>query len=131
MHQSTGRLPVCGCTITHGKHVKNKPSTSMTHVVCELKLYVQFRGHPCIHAQGNWVAIGCAVVYYAQAAHASTVLELNVGILVLHLRHKILDSFPHQVTPVALTGFSLMRGMMVVIMITIFLIYFGSLFVCK
>ena len=33
--------------------------------------FVHLWGHPCIHAQEtNWVAMGCAVVYYAWAAHA-------------------------------------------------------------
>ena len=48
---------------------KIKPSTSLTVVACATKLRSVVRSsmHPC---PGNWVAIGRAVVYYAQAAHA-------------------------------------------------------------
>ena len=47
----------------------NKPSTLMTHVAWETKLYSVARSsmHSCL---GNCVAIGRAVVYYARAAHA-------------------------------------------------------------
>ena len=40
----------------------------MTRVACESKLRLVIRSsiNPC---QGNWVAIGLTVVYYAQAAH--------------------------------------------------------------
>ena len=47
----------------------------MTHVVCESKLRSVVRSsiHPC---QGNWVAIGHTVVYYAGAVHAfSAIIE--------------------------------------------------------
>ena len=48
---------------------KNKPSTAMTQVACESKLRSVVRSsmHPCPE---NLIAIGRAVVYYAQAAHA-------------------------------------------------------------
>ena len=41
----------------------------MTHVVCESKLRLVVRSsmHPC---PGNWMTIGHAVVYFAQAAHS-------------------------------------------------------------
>ena len=39
----------------------------MTHVSCESKLHLVVR---LIHAPGNWVAIGCTVVYYDRSAHA-------------------------------------------------------------
>ena len=65
LHLSTRRPPLPGCTNTHGKHVKNKPSTSMTyvHVVCDSKLrsVVRLSMHPC---PGNWMAIDRAVMYY-------------------------------------------------------------------
>ena len=42
LHQTTGRLPVRGCTNTVETPMdymsKNMPSTSMTHVACESKL---------------------------------------------------------------------------------------------
>ena len=43
---------------------KNKPSTPMAHVACESKLCLVMRSsmHPC---QGNSVAIGRVVMYYA------------------------------------------------------------------
>ena len=40
---------------------QSMPSTSMTHVNCESKLR---------SGTGNWVAIGCTVVYYARTAQA-------------------------------------------------------------
>ena len=48
---------------------KNKPNTSMTHVAYDLKLRSVVRSsmHPCQH---NWFAVGRAVVFYVQAAHA-------------------------------------------------------------
>ena len=41
----------------------------MPNVACEslLRAFVRTSMHPC---PGNWVAIGCAVVYYARDAHA-------------------------------------------------------------
>ena len=48
---------------------RNKSSASMTDVACKSKLRLVVRSfmHPC---PGNWVAIGCAGVYYARASHA-------------------------------------------------------------
>ena len=48
---------------------ENNPDTSMTHVACESKLRLVIRSsiHPC---QGNCVAFGRTVVYYAGDAHA-------------------------------------------------------------
>ena len=50
---------------------ENKSSTPMTHVACKAKLLsvVKLSMHPW---PGNWVSIGCAVVYYAQAVHVSS-----------------------------------------------------------
>ena len=69
LHQLAERLPVPGCTKTHGYHVKNKPSTSMTQRACESKLPAIIRSsmHPC---PGNKATIGCMVVYDARAANA-------------------------------------------------------------
>ena len=47
--------------------------------------------HPC---QGNWVAIGRAVVYCARAAHASCA-ELNAGTVLPIVHQNIIFSFSH------------------------------------
>ena len=54
---------------------KNKPSTSMSHLACELKLcsIVRSSMHPCPR---NWMAIRHVVVYFARTAHA-TVLSIS------------------------------------------------------
>ena len=59
---------------------KHKSSTSITYVACEsmLRSVVRSSMHPC---QGNWVAIGRAVIYYAWAAQA-----LRAGIKCRHSR---------------------------------------------
>ena len=66
------RPGVCQCRVVQtpiANMSKNKPSTSMTHVACESKLRPVARSsvQPCL---GNWVAIRCAVLYYARSAHA-------------------------------------------------------------
>ena len=65
-------------------------SISMTHVVSESKLRLVVRScmHPC---PGNWVAIGHAVVYFAQAP-THLVQELNVG-TVYYFSFHFLNSF--------------------------------------
>ena len=52
----------------HGKHVKNTSGSSVTHVACKSKLrsVVRLSMYPC---PGNWMAVGCAVVYYARTDH--------------------------------------------------------------
>ena len=57
LHQSIGRLPVLGCSNTHGKHVK------MANVACKSKLRSMVRSsmHPW---PGNRVAIVRAVEFY-------------------------------------------------------------------
>ena len=49
----------------------------MTHVACKSKLRTVVRSSmfPC---PGKWVAIGCAVVYCAQTAHAFSAIALNI-----------------------------------------------------
>ena len=59
---------------------KNMPSSFMSHVACEYKLWSVVRSS--MH-QGNWVTIKHAVVYYAQAAHA-----FSAGIKSRHCRCK-------------------------------------------
>ena len=65
---------------------KRQTSTSMAHVACESKLRLLVRSsmHPC---PGNWVAIGCAVVYYARSTHTfSAVIKCCiVGISCIHV----------------------------------------------
>ena len=67
------RLPdVCQCLVVQkpmDNMSKNKPSTSITHVDCELKLHPVVRSsmHPC---PGNWVAIRRVVMYNVWAAQA-------------------------------------------------------------
>ena len=87
LHQSTGRLPVPGCTNTHGWQVKSKPSTSLIHVAWESKLHSVVRSfmHPW---QGDYLVIGRTVVCYAWAAQAfgaeesvGTVYEEHLGII--------------------------------------------------
>ena len=48
---------------------ENSPNTSMTDEPCESKLHsvIRLSIHPC---QGNWVATGHTVVYFARAAQA-------------------------------------------------------------
>ena len=48
---------------------ENKPNSTMTHVDLESKLRSVLRSsiHPC---QENWLAFGCAVVYYARVVLA-------------------------------------------------------------
>ena len=77
------RPDVCQCLVVKtlvDNMSKNKPSTSMTHVVFETKLRPVVRSsmHPC---PGNWVAIGRVVRYDAWAAHAFSAL---VGIKCQH-----------------------------------------------
>ena len=70
LHKSTGRLPVPGCTNTHGLHVKMGQAHQLPcDVACDPKLRSVVRSsmHPCPR---NWVAIGRMVVFYAQAANA-------------------------------------------------------------
>ena len=71
---------VCQCMVVQipmHNMSENRPSTSMTHVACELKLrsVARLYVHPC---HGNWVAVGRSVVFYARAAHAISA-GLNVG----------------------------------------------------
>ena len=69
VNSCTSRPDVLQCLVVKIICQKRKPSTPMTHVTCEPKLHSALRSciHPC---PGNWVAIGCVVVYYARAAHA-------------------------------------------------------------
>ena len=62
----------CQCLVLktpQDNYSKNKRSTPMSHIGFETKLpsVVKSHMHPC---QGNCVAIGSAVVNYAQAAHS-------------------------------------------------------------
>ena len=54
----------------------------MTHEACESKLcsFVRSSMHP--YSLGNWVTVGCAVMYYARAAHAFSVGSYHVAIAV-------------------------------------------------
>ena len=80
LHQSTGRLPVPGCETPMDNVSKNKPSTSVTHVACESRLLSIERLSMSL-CPGNWVAIGSAVVYHAQASHV-----FSAGIMCRHCR---------------------------------------------
>ena len=65
------RTSASACLYKHPwlPYQKNKPITSMTHLACKAKLRSVGNSsiHPCPE---NWVAMGHAVVYFAQAAHA-------------------------------------------------------------
>ena len=66
-HLCTSRLDVLQCLVVPtpmDNMSKNKPSISMSHVAYELKLRSAVRS--------SMEPIGCAVVYYAPAAHASS-----------------------------------------------------------
>ena len=68
----TSRPDVCQCLFVQTRHVtcqKNKPSTPMTDVACESKVSLIVRSSMRPYP-GNWVAIGRAVSYHAQAARA-------------------------------------------------------------
>ena len=67
--QSTGRLPVPGCTNTQGQHVKEiiEAHNDPRSLQIKLRSVVTSSMHPC---PVNGVAIGRAVVYHARAAHA-------------------------------------------------------------
>ena len=62
---------LCQCLVVQtpmDNEKKNKPTTSMTHVAYESKLYSVVRSS--MHPQpGNWVAIGCAFVSYAMVTN--------------------------------------------------------------
>ena len=60
---------------------ENNPNTSMTYVVCESKLHSVVRSSIQL-CQGNWVASGHIVVYYAWAAHA-----FSAGVKCQHCTH--------------------------------------------
>ena len=72
----TSRSDVCQCLVVQtpfGNMPKNKGNTLMTHEACESKLVSGVRSSIDPWPR-NWVAIGCAVVYYAYAAHAFSAL---------------------------------------------------------
>ena len=99
----TSRPDICQCLVvqTPIDIMSNKKSnTLITHIACESKLRSVVRSymHPC---PGNWVAIGCAVVYSARAAHA-----FSAGIKCWHCSYGFIGYVPpHQWDSMYLTKY--------------------------
>ena len=92
MLQLTGLYKLCLEQSPMDDVSKNKPSASMTYVTCESKLRSVLRSsmHLC---PGNWVATGCAVVYYARADQGHLVQESNDGTVSQITRHRLGKSY--------------------------------------